>query len=159
MQFPSNGRLDSNQVAIVIGEQLLAREEDSSVAARIRPRFAPSTSRVSDDPGDHAAPALLLSRVAPTTCRPASPKGSRALAGIGCHYMAQWMDRETATYTQMGAEGASWIGQAPFSTRKHVFQNIGDGTYFHSGLVTDPCRGRGGDRHHIQDSLSTMLSP
>jgi len=63
------------------------------------------------------------------------PEGSRALAGIGCHFMAQWMDRDTATYTQMGAEGATWVGQAPFSKTPHVFQNIGDGTYFHSGLL------------------------
>ena len=63
------------------------------------------------------------------------PEGSRALAGIGCHYMALWMDRETATFTQMGAEGASWLGQAPFTETAHVFQNIGDGTYYHSGLL------------------------
>ncbi len=63
------------------------------------------------------------------------PEGSRALAGIGCHYMALWMDRETATFTQMGGEGASWIGQAPFTTTGHVFQNLGDGTYVHSGLL------------------------
>jgi indolepyruvate ferredoxin oxidoreductase len=63
------------------------------------------------------------------------PEGSRALAGIGCHYMAQWMDRRTETYTQMGAEGSTWIGQAPFTSTRHVFQNIGDGTYYHSGLL------------------------
>jgi indolepyruvate ferredoxin oxidoreductase len=63
------------------------------------------------------------------------PEGSRALAGIGCHYMAQWMDRSTATFTQMGGEGMAWVGQAPFSSTKHVFQNIGDGTYFHSGSL------------------------
>ncbi len=63
------------------------------------------------------------------------PEGSRALAGIGCHYMAMWMDRSTATFTQMGGEGASWLGQAPFTTTPHVFQNLGDGTYVHSGLL------------------------
>jgi len=63
------------------------------------------------------------------------PEGSRALAGIGCHYMVQWMDRDTATFTQMGAEGATWIGQAPFSETRHVFQNLGDGTYNHSGVL------------------------
>jgi indolepyruvate ferredoxin oxidoreductase len=63
------------------------------------------------------------------------PEGSVAKAGIGCHYMAQWMDRSTAGFTQMGAEGANWIGEAPFSRREHVFQNIGDGTYYHSGLL------------------------
>jgi indolepyruvate ferredoxin oxidoreductase len=63
------------------------------------------------------------------------PEGSRALAGIGCHYMAQWMGRSTETFTQMGGEGMAWVGQAPFSNTKHVFQNIGDGTYFHSGSL------------------------
>jgi indolepyruvate ferredoxin oxidoreductase len=63
------------------------------------------------------------------------PEGSRALAGIGCHIMANWMDRSTETFTQMGGEGATWIGQAPFSTTEHVFQNLGDGTYYHSGLL------------------------
>ena len=62
------------------------------------------------------------------------PEGSRAYAGIGCHFMAQWMDRETLGFTHMGAEGANWIGEAPFSTTPHVFQNIGDGTYNHSGI-------------------------
>jgi indolepyruvate ferredoxin oxidoreductase len=63
------------------------------------------------------------------------PEGSRANAGIGCHYMAQWMDRRTDTFTQMGGEGMTWVGQAPFSSTPHVFQNIGDGTYFHSGSL------------------------
>jgi len=62
------------------------------------------------------------------------PEGSRAYAGIGCHYMVQWMDRDTLGYTHMGGEGANWIGEAPFSNRAHVFQNLGDGTYNHSGI-------------------------
>jgi indolepyruvate ferredoxin oxidoreductase len=63
------------------------------------------------------------------------PEGSRALAGIGCHYMATWMDRSTITFSQMGGEGVAWVGQAPFTTDAHVFANLGDGTYFHSGLL------------------------
>jgi len=63
------------------------------------------------------------------------PEGSRATAGIGCHYMAVWMDRSTSTYTQMGGEGVPWVGQAPFTTDKHIFANLGDGTYFHSGSL------------------------
>ena len=63
------------------------------------------------------------------------PEGMRAYAGIGCHFMAQWMDRSTLGYTQMGGEGANWVGEAPFSKRDHVFQNIGDGTYNHSGYM------------------------
>ena len=63
------------------------------------------------------------------------PEGSRAVAGIGCHYMAQWMDRRTETFTQMGGEGVSWIGQAAFTATEHIFSNLGDGTYMHSGSL------------------------
>jgi len=64
------------------------------------------------------------------------PEGSRALAGIGCHYMATWMpERRTQTFSQMGGEGVPWIGQAPFVNEPHVFANLGDGTYFHSGIL------------------------
>jgi indolepyruvate ferredoxin oxidoreductase len=63
------------------------------------------------------------------------PDGSRALGGIGCHYMVTWMDRKTDTFTHMGGEGVTWSGQAPFTDEKHVFQNLGDGTYFHSGSL------------------------
>jgi indolepyruvate ferredoxin oxidoreductase len=63
------------------------------------------------------------------------PEGSRAMAGIGCHFMATWMDRATVGFTQMGGEGVPWVGQAPFTDEKHVFANLGDGTYFHSGLL------------------------
>lgn len=65
------------------------------------------------------------------------PSGSIALGGIGCHYMGIWEtgDREVKTFTQMGGEGVTWVGQAPFTERAHVFQNLGDGTYFHSGLL------------------------
>ncbi len=64
------------------------------------------------------------------------PEGSRAYAGIGCHYMVQWMDRDTLGFTHMGGEGANWIGEAPFSNTDHIFQNMGDGTYNHSGIQT-----------------------
>ena len=64
------------------------------------------------------------------------PEGSRAGAGIGCHGMAIYMpNRRTAAITQMGGEGVNWIGQAPFSSDKHIFQNLGDGTYTHSGSI------------------------
>ncbi|MGA0612521.1 indolepyruvate ferredoxin oxidoreductase family protein [Caldimonas sp. KR1-144] len=63
------------------------------------------------------------------------PEGSRAVAGIGCHYMTVWMDRSTTTFTQMGGEGVPWVGQAPFTNEQHIFANLGDGTYFHSGLL------------------------
>jgi indolepyruvate ferredoxin oxidoreductase len=81
------------------------------------------------------------------------PEGMRAYAGIGCHYMAQWMDRNTEGFTQMGGEGANWVGEAPFSKRGHVFQNLGDGTYNHSGVAGDPLRRRLQGQHHLQDPV------
>jgi len=63
------------------------------------------------------------------------PEGSRALAGIGCHFMALWMDRNTETFTHMGGEGVPWVGIAPFTNEEHIFANLGDGTYFHSGIL------------------------
>jgi indolepyruvate ferredoxin oxidoreductase len=63
------------------------------------------------------------------------PEGSRAMAGIGCHFMTIWMDRDTIGFTQMGGEGVPWVGQQPFSSEQHVFANLGDGTYFHSGIL------------------------
>ena len=63
------------------------------------------------------------------------PEGSRATAGIGCHYMVQWMNRDTDSCTQMGGEGVTWVGEAPFTKETHLFANLGDGTYFHSGIL------------------------
>jgi len=64
------------------------------------------------------------------------PEGSRAVGGIGCHYMVTWMPgRSTATFTQMGGEGVPWVGQSAFTNEKHIFSNLGDGTYFHSGIL------------------------
>jgi len=63
------------------------------------------------------------------------PEGSRAMAGIGCHFMSVWMDRSTVGFTQMGGEGVPWVGQQPFSHDQHMFANVGDGTYFHSGML------------------------
>lgn len=63
------------------------------------------------------------------------PKGSKGVGGVGCHYMATWMDRDVEGFTHMGAEGAPWIGEASFVETDHVFQQLGDGTYFHSGSL------------------------
>ena len=64
------------------------------------------------------------------------PEGSRAMAGIGCHYMATWIaPHHTKAFTQMGGEGVPWIGQSPFTTENHIFANLGDGTYYHSGYL------------------------
>lgn len=82
------------------------------------------------------------------------PEGSRAMAGIGCHYMVMWMDRNTETFTQMGGEGVTWLGQMHFTRDKHVFVNLGDGTYFFSlRLVGDTGGHRRQSQHHLQNSV------
>ena len=136
--FPAAGRLDTNHIAVEIGHRLLARGSDPDLSARVAARVAELEAIL--DGGD-ADPAALVRTPyfcpgCPHNTSTRVPEGSRALAGIGCHYLAQFMDRSTARYTHMGGEGASWIGEARFSKRGHVFQNIGDGTYFHSGLLS-----------------------
>ena len=63
------------------------------------------------------------------------PEGAKAFGGIGCHIMATWMGRSTRGVTQMGGEGSNWIGLSPFVEREHMFQNLGDGTFYHSGSL------------------------
>ncbi len=129
--FPVKGALDPNDVAICIGERLLragANDELAANVARLK-----SAQRALSETVDVALRIPYFCSGCPHNTSTRVPEGSRAYAGIGCHYMAQWMDRKTLGYTQMGGEGANWIGEAPFSTRDHVFQNLGDGTYNHSG--------------------------
>ncbi len=133
--FPAAGRLDTNHIAVEIGRRILAR---SAILDGLAERVATLEAIVTGGAPDTAAlvrtPYFCPGCPHNTSTR--VPEGSRALAGIGCHYLAQFMDRSTARYTHMGGEGASWIGEARFSKRGHVFQNIGDGTYFHSGLLS-----------------------
>ena len=63
------------------------------------------------------------------------PEGSQALAGIGCHFMANWMERDTDGLIQMGGEGVNWISRSKFNGNRHIFQNLGDGTFYHSGSL------------------------
>jgi indolepyruvate ferredoxin oxidoreductase len=131
--FPSAGRLDSNHIAATIGQRLVDRAHDAQLAERVAAMEALVMRNVEPASGMARIPYFCPGCPHSTSTR--VPEGSRALAGIGCHYLAQFMDRETARFTQMGGEGASWIGEAPFSTRRHMFQNMGDGTYYHSGLL------------------------
>ena len=130
--FQSNAALDPNEIAIAIGRRLLAHVSDAQLAARVAEQER-LEARVAEKPAMDRTPYFCSGCPHNTGTR--VPEGSRALAGIGCHFMAQWMDRSTAGYTQMGGEGASWVGEAPFVKTSHMFQNIGDGTYYHSGLL------------------------
>ncbi|HKY95664.1 MAG TPA: indolepyruvate ferredoxin oxidoreductase family protein, partial [Kiloniellales bacterium] len=131
--LPSSGELSPSRIAQVIAQRLKRFHASPRIEERLA-WLARKEQAIAHEP----APIRRI----PTFCSGCPhntstrvPEGSRALAGIGCHYMAQWMDRETATYTQMGGEGAPWVGQAPFSKTNHVFQNLGDGTYYHSGIL------------------------
>jgi len=131
--FPAKGALDPNQIAIAIGERVLQRIPDERLARTVA--ALKTTEEFYRDSHEIAERTPYFCPGCPHNSSTVVPEGARAYAGIGCHYMAQWMDRATEGYTHMGAEGANWIGEAPFSTRGHVFQNIGDGTYQHSGSL------------------------
>ncbi|MGE4218068.1 MAG: indolepyruvate ferredoxin oxidoreductase family protein [Alphaproteobacteria bacterium] len=132
-QLPSKGELTPAGIARVIAARLRPFHTSDRIEARLR--FIDERERALEG----RTPALVRTPYFCSGCPHNSstkvPEGSRALSGIGCHFMAQWMDRNTSTFTQMGGEGAPWIGQEPFTDEKHVFVNIGDGTYFHSGLL------------------------
>ncbi len=132
--FPVRGALDPNDIAIAIGERILktvgSSDEISSRVNRLR-QFQAMLA----DTSDVATRTPFFCSGCPHNTSTKVPEGSIAGAGIGCHFMAMWMDRSTVGFTAMGGEGAQWIGQAPFSIRDHIFQNLGDGTYNHSGSL------------------------
>jgi len=131
--LPSFGELTPGRIARVIADRIKRFHTSAQIEERVR-FLEDQERRIAN-----RQPSILRTPYFCSGCPHNSstkvPEGSRALAGIGCHYMAQWMDRRTDTYTHMGGEGVTWVGQAPFTEEKHVFVNIGDGTYFHSGLL------------------------
>jgi indolepyruvate ferredoxin oxidoreductase len=132
--FQEKGALDAVQVGLAIGERLL---RDGLGGEDLSNRVAELKRLTGNKP---ATPEAFLRTPyfcagCPHSTSTRVPEGSRAYAGIGCHFMAQWMDRNTLGFTHMGGEGANWIGEAPFSKTDHVFQNLGDGTYIHSGSL------------------------
>src|SRR5450631_1371086 len=131
--FPVKGALDPNEVAICIGERLLNYVTDENLKSHVA--RLKEAQRVLAETEDIAQRIPYFCSGCPHNSSTVVPPGMRAYAGIGCHYMVQWMDRSTEGFTQMGGEGVNWIGEAPFSKRSHVFQNLGDGTYDHSGSL------------------------
>ena len=127
------GEFTSSELALMLGERLGRVVTSEDMQARMR-FLREQTAKV--------AKAEILAARRPYFCsgcpHNTSTKvidGSRALGGIGCHTLAMWMDRSTDTFSQMGGEGIAWLGQAPFTEENHVFANLGDGTYFHSGYM------------------------
>lgn len=132
--FASYGALDVNEIAIAIGRRLAdTHGVASAIAARLQLIEAAQQRLAVTADVSSRTPYFCAGCPHSTSTR--VPEGARAYAGIGCHYMSQWMDRSTEGYSQMGGEGASWVGEAGFSTRDHMFQNLGDGTYNHSGSL------------------------
>ena len=132
--FPAKAALDSNEIAIALGERVLRvigpAEDIQARVSQLR-QFQAMLS----DTVDVGARTPYFCSGCPHNSSTRVPEGSIAGAGIGCHFMSLWMGRSTVGFTQMGGEGAQWIGQAPFSSRDHIFQNLGDGTYNHSGAL------------------------
>ncbi|MGE0629070.1 MAG: indolepyruvate ferredoxin oxidoreductase family protein [Hyphomicrobiaceae bacterium] len=132
--FPAFGALEPTDIAIEIGERLVRRGlGGDELKARLGRLNAANGNR--PQTADMFARTPYFCAGCPHNTSTRVPEGARAYAGIGCHYMVQWMDRSTDGFTQMGGEGANWVGEAPFSKRGHVFQNLGDGTYIHSGSL------------------------
>ncbi len=130
--FRTRMALDPVLIARKLGEILIEEGRRTDALEGALAKLAEAER--SDNAEDIAARLPYYCAGCPHNTSTKVPEGSRAYAGIGCHIMALWMDRETSGFTHMGGEGANWIGEAPFSTTEHVFQNLGDGTYNHSGV-------------------------
>jgi indolepyruvate ferredoxin oxidoreductase len=131
--LPSTGELTPAKIARVIARRIQKFHDSEHIRGVLR--------WMEEKEGELALPRANFPRVphycsgCPHNTSTKVPEGSRALGGIGCHYMVTWMDRSTDTFTHMGGEGVTWCGQAAFTDTEHVFQNLGDGTYFHSGSL------------------------
>ena len=135
--LPLDHELSADLISEVLASRLLRLAMPDDVRNRIKDRAAILSLR-RKHLSQYALPTIRRPHFCPGCPHNTStvvPDGSRALAGIGCHFMVTWMDRRTDTFTPMGGEGVPWMGIAPFTSEKHVFVNLGDGTYFHSGIL------------------------
>ena len=129
----STGELTPDFVSEIIAERITKTNKDEKILNKLR--------IIKQNEPDTAAIQGIANRTpyfcsgCPHNSSTKVPEGSKAMAGIGCHFMAAWMDRDTDLFTHMGGEGANWIGMSQFVEDDHIFQNIGDGTYTHSGIL------------------------
>ncbi len=128
------GELSADGLAKIVAQRLRRIHSDDKMERRLR------LIEEAENAVRNATPATIgrmpyFCPGCPHNSSTKTPEGSRTFGGVGCHWMATWMDRDVHLVTHMGAEGAQWIGQAPFVMTEHWFQNIGEGTYFHSGSL------------------------
>jgi indolepyruvate ferredoxin oxidoreductase len=132
--LPAAGELTPAMIARVIAARIGKFYTSRIIAARLA--FLEAKEAALARPRAKVARIPYFCSGCPHNTSTRVPEGSKALAGIGCHYMATWIRPEqTMTFTQMGGEGVPWVGIQPFTDTRHVFANLGDGTYFHSGLL------------------------
>ena len=129
--IPWTGELGAKQLALILARRLDAMFPGLSLEER-----APS---ITGEPYliniEGATRTPYFCSGCPHSTSTKVPEGSKAMAGIGCHFMASWMDRETSSLIQMGGEGVNWVARSRFNGNKHIFQNLGEGTYYHSGSM------------------------
>ncbi len=130
--LPTNGEFGADAIARVLTEFLGLAELPPAAAARVAVIARKAAARPAAGPPSRMP---WFCPGCPHNLSTAVPEGCRAFAGTGCHLMAVWMERGTSSLLHMGGEGANWVGMAPFTDQKHVFQNLGDGTYVHSGIL------------------------
>jgi indolepyruvate ferredoxin oxidoreductase len=132
--LPAAGELTPAMIARVIAKRIAKFYTSKIVEARLK--FIEDKEAALERPRAKISRIPMFCSGCPHNTSTKVPEGSKALAGIGCHYMATWIrPEETMTFTQMGGEGVPWVGIQPFTDTKHIFANLGDGTYYHSGLL------------------------
>ena len=126
------GELSPKMLAPIVAKRLDALFPNLRLLERAA-TLVPEAERVIQVPGATRTPYFCSG--CPHNSSTKVPEGSKALAGIGCHFMASWMDRETTSLIQMGGEGVNWAASSLFTGKGHIFQNLGEGTYYHSGSM------------------------
>ncbi len=132
--LPECGEFGAEEIARALAPRIAHFHGDERIAARLEFLEA-KAARLAKREAMSIARMPYFCSGCPHNSSTRVPEGSQAQGGVGCHYMSTYMNRDTGAHTHMGGEGANWIGNAPFTENKHVFQNLGDGTYFHSGLL------------------------
>ena len=133
--LPLSAELNVANISLALANRLLKLEMDEDTHLHLTQQIKRLTQQQQQTIQAPAVRTPLFCAGCPHNSSTKVPDGSRASAGIGCHYMVTWMNRNTETFTHMGGEGVPWVGCSRFTDEPHQFVNLGDGTYFHSGIL------------------------